>query len=350
MKTFIALISAAALATVAATSHHSLVVHEWGTFTTVAGEDGAALEWRPFAATNDLPDFVYDVANTYASGLRYNTKADLSGLVRMETPVLYFYATRKMQVAVKVDFPQGKITEWYPRARFVGEGIDWGRIAVLPGATNAFPVTDATSHYYAARDTDAAPLRVCSDKGVEYEKFLFYRGVGSFRLPVTAALDGEEIRLANAGEYGVPAFIVFENVAGQTRFEIHGPMRVEMTVTRPEQAGSVEVLGDELVKILCARGLYEKEARAMVATWRDSWFEEGLRVFYIVPRAVTDEILPLTIDPKPDELERVLVGRVELFTPEMQAKILANPERYRRFAEAVKQLGNKRSKPVSHGT
>ncbi len=44
-------------------------------------------------------------------------------------------------------------------------------------------------------------------------------------------------------------------------------------------------LGALLVKNLTASGLYEKEARAMVATWDDAWFrEEGSRLLYLVPR------------------------------------------------------------------
>ena len=73
----------------------------------------------------------------------------------------------------------------------------------------------------------------------------------------------------------------------------------------------------------------------MLETWRDSWFEEGLRVFYVLPRAATDAALPLTIDPKPDELVRVLVGRVEVITPELEARVLADPKSYGRFAEPI---------------
>ena len=52
----------------------------------------------------------------------------------------------------------------------------------------------------------------------------------------------------------------------------------------------------------------------MVATWRDSWFEEGMRLFYIVPRPVVDRVLPLEIDPAPARVARVFVGRLELIT------------------------------------
>jgi hypothetical protein len=59
----------------------------------------------------------------------------------------------------------------------------------------------------------------------------------------------------------------------------------------------------------------------MIATWRGSWFEPGLRVFYVVPSKTTDAVLPLTLDPAPSELVRVLVGRAEILTPEMETAI-----------------------------
>src|SRR5439155_23891231 len=79
-------------------------------------------------------------------------------------------------------------------------------------------------------------------------------------------------------------------------------------------------LADVVVKGLTAAGLYEREARAMVKTWDAAWFkEEGTRLLYLVPRAKTDELLPLTVDPKPAEVVRVLVGRHDFLTPEQEA-------------------------------
>ena len=37
-----------------------LEVHEWGTFTVVAGVDGTLLDWNPLSGPSDLPPFVYD--------------------------------------------------------------------------------------------------------------------------------------------------------------------------------------------------------------------------------------------------------------------------------------------------
>ena len=45
------------------------------------------------------------------------------------------------------------------------------------------------------------------------------------------------------------------------------------------------------------------------------------RVIPVKRRAVTDSVLPLTIDPQPSELTRVLIGRVEIITPEMEKGI-----------------------------
>jgi hypothetical protein len=79
-------------------------------------------------------------------------------------------------------------------------------------------------------------------------------------------------------------------------------------------------LAGVIVKELTAAGLYEREARAMVKTWNAAWFtEEGTRLLYLVPRARTDELLPLTIEPKPTEIVRVLVGRHDFLTPEQES-------------------------------
>src|SRR5438128_200295 len=74
-----------------------LVVHEWGTFTSVAGPNGDAREWLSLNGSSDLPGFVYRMRDSaFKGGLR--------GTVRMETPVLYFYSPRETEVSVNVEF------------------------------------------------------------------------------------------------------------------------------------------------------------------------------------------------------------------------------------------------------
>jgi hypothetical protein len=313
-----------------------LIVHEWGTFTSIAGKDGASVEWRPLGGASDLPGFVYDLSGlTKHAGLRHGSrcvKCEMQTLVRMETPVIYFYADRETTASVRVDFPKGRITEWYPQARLLynpeltdvenASVVDWGRINIMPGENPIFPVEQRESHYYPARETDSSPIRVCGEKQQQYEKFLFYRGVGRFDVPLSVTLKGERIVVKNLlAEHTVSPVILFENRNGKVGYSIHQSPKKRIKFKRPSLDRTIDSLLGDLESILVSNGLYEKEARAMIKTWRDSWFEEGSRVFYITPRTVTDRILPITINPNPSELARVLVGRIEVITPEMEQTI-----------------------------
>ena len=81
----------------------------------------------------------------------------------------------------------------------------------------------------------------------------------------------------------------------------------------------------------------------MVETWRDSWFEEGTRLIYIVPSRAVDAFLPLHVDPAPSQTARVFVGRIELITPETMRSVeeaMATGdwpaiERYGRFLDPI---------------
>jgi hypothetical protein len=310
-------------------SARRLVVHEWGTFTAIAGRDGKPVEWRPLTGPSDLPSFVYDLGGAQdGKGLRHGDQCIkcTEALIRMETPVLYFYADREMTISVSVSFLNGTITEWYPQARSAIKGglyghVSWGRIRVLPGAVENLPVEPRPSHYYAARDTDAALISVCGNQEMQHEKFLFYRGLGDFDLPLTVKLEGDRLAINNTGRDAVANLIVFENRNGQIGYRLGELRNGELVIERPTLNQTQDGVEHQLVTLLTKKGLYEKEAQAMVATWRDSWFEDGLRVFYIVPRALTDKTLPLTIEPQPTELVRVLVGRTEVITPEIEQAI-----------------------------
>src|SRR4051812_11643704 len=196
------------------------IVHEWGTFTSFAGSDGISLEFRPLA-TSDLPAFVYDRARQanlfvqrFDAGDRSvsTTKATVRSLQRMETPVTYFYTDRERVVDVSVGFPKGLLTEFYPPVRVMfpifakgqkeqlaNSSLTWEKVKVIPAAgvkSNMIPpATSADDHYGFARQTDSAMLQI-DDKLISktyYEKFLFYRGVGNFELPVTlqSSADGK---------------------------------------------------------------------------------------------------------------------------------------------------------------
>lgn len=293
------------------------VLHEWGTFTSVAGEDGRPIEWRPLAGPSDLPSFVYTSTRPGLRTPQQRGKGEMRGTVRMETPVIYFYAKEPLEVTLAVTFKNGFVTEWYPWARaWRGSRLDWGTFKVLPSERPSLLREPAPSHYYPAREVDAAAVRVCGTAldgkpTEEWERFLFYRGVGSFSLPLTVKVQGSALELDHLDGDA----LVFERSGGKvgvSRVSVKG----KVTTSRPALTGTVEDAHRLVLEALIGAGLYEKEAKAMLETWRDSWFEEGLRVIYLVPRAMTDEVLPLEVSPAPASAVRVLVGRFEVLTVE----------------------------------
>lgn len=295
-----------------------VVAHEWGTFTSIAGENGDAVEWWTLGGPQDLPCFVDRFKNV--------PKTSIAGTVRMETPVLYFYSPRETRVDVTVRFHKGIITEWFPRAVVApivtnrAHTLTWSNVRVLPRSRAEFPRESEPSHYYAARETDAAAVQV----GNQHEKFLFYRGVGGFSIPVNVRTgpDGQVV-VKNKGADSLPAFILFENRGGRLRYRQHSatPGGAEATIDLPSRAADFASLAATLESLLTAGGLYPREAQAMIATWRDSWFEEGTRLFYIVPQSTIDAVLPLSVNPRPAGITRVFVGRVELLTPATLADV-----------------------------
>ena len=326
-----------------------LTVHEWGTFTSVAGEDGAAIDWDALGCKDDLPGFVND------RGYR-NFKFRWGGTVRMETPVMYFYSPSAMDVRVKVAFPQGLITEWYPHAenvdvyqpdrngsllrlpanlngidtslRSLTGAIEWRNIKVQPDTAPVLPVENRPSRYYAARDTDAAPITV----GVQHEKFLFYRGVGRFPVPLSARVSGNgKIIVENRRLDPVPDVILFENRGGRLGYRHARAIETTVTLDAPSLDGSLSQLQHDLEAALVANGLFPKEAHAMVDTWRDSWFEEGSRLMYILPSRAVDAILPLEVEPAPLLTARVFVGRIDSGNPSRAEQI----ERFRREVSGI---------------
>jgi hypothetical protein len=272
--------------------------------------------------------------------------------VRMETPVIYFYSSKEVSANVHVRFPRGLLTEWYPQAAtaqptpstsalragtYVSQ-LSWAQVRVLPGADEAYPRESGESHYYAARATDAAPLGLEGQR----EKFLFYRGIASFDVPVATVPTERGVRVRNLGADPLGGVVLFENRGGAIGYRVLDgtiPARGEATLETPRLDGTIIELALALERSLVRAGLYPREAKAMVETWRDSWFEEGTRVFYLVPPRAVDDILALTIRPAPVQTTRVFVGRMEVLAPWILSEVenayargdLAALGRYGRF-------------------
>jgi hypothetical protein len=255
---------------------------------------------------------------------------------------------------VSVRFTRGIITEFYPSPvnpalsmytnmlsdPGFSHTVEWN-VHVSPGVAPLYPNGGGESHYYAARNTDATPLKA----GPETEKFIFYRGVASFDVPIrTNVLATGDVEISNLlPENSMPAAILFESRGGKMGFRVAENIWQAATLARPALTSDTAAIRKELRRQLERAGLFAKEAQAMVDTWRDSWFEEGSRVFYILPQREADLILPLTITPAPASVSRVFVGRMELIDATtmsavqkaLDANDTATLDRYGRFLSPI---------------
>ncbi len=347
---------------------HGFVVHEWGTDTIVVGSDGS-LQRGLHHEEEDLPAFVYDrikAANLLA-------QPSQSVTIKMETPVTYFYSDQPLQVQARVDFPKGVLTQWYPgvslflppvaaanstgattpaliadpvldlafpfvsdmcREKFsalAGAVLDWGTFDVLPRGTDVTaklpPAALDDFSWSHARAVSANPVAL---PGGETERFLFYRGLGDFELPVrVTSTSGGGVSLHNAYDEAIgPVFFI--NVGAERGAFTAHPQGIAAGGTLADSLPALDdaseldtyvaELSQAVTTSLDESGLYHDEAQAMVNTWKRQWFRTpGARLLYVIPQSWTESSIPLTIVPKPEALLRVMLIRVELITPEQEA-------------------------------
>ncbi len=333
-------------------SKPDFVVHEWGTFTSMQGSDGVTLEGLQHEE-EELPSFVYSRTEVRECPLRdrghKGLEVDVTKVTeKMETPVTYFYSDKPLRARVRVCFNRGLLTQWYPVTDLLGprEGkrsdgpidmskieksfLEWDIEVLAPGkGASDVPAVAKGDPWQFARIPDSNCVRTMprsagrSGPSPETEKFLFYRGLGTFTLPIKATSEGRTLAIANDGDDAIRHVFVLSVKDGRQAFAYVPEVaaRGSVKVERPTVEGQIlPALREKLV----AEGLTEREAEAMVRTWERSYFHtEGLRVLYVVPERVTDALLPIAITPAPKAIRRVLVGRLECITPEVEAEVEA---------------------------
>lgn len=349
---------------------------EWGTFTSLQGSNGIAMPGMHHEE-EQLPSFVHGrdpLTETPAPQPPYRCRfkcmefdpvpEDRAGRLKvtqkMETPVVYFYSDEPRKVEVTVDFPQGIISQYYPRptefapaigqARSLSGGRTKFQVDLLTGQA-PLPVVPGGNVYGPARNVPEA--NTVSSNG-EHEKFIFYRGLGDFATKLSATSKDGELTLTNRGAKIPVAFLLNVNEKGGAIQEL-GSIDAAKRVSKAEiESLRANPLPEEafftaarkaLVLGLHRQGLTVSEARAMFDTWKHSYLRTpGLRVLYVLSREETDALLPLKITPQPDVIDRALVGRIEILLDTDEKALLAriekeasalNPATLGRFAEPV---------------
>jgi hypothetical protein len=341
-------------------------VHEWGTFTSLQDETGQAIGG---INTDDepVPDFVHRLASDAllrptdipAFLFQGAPSCHPDVTMRLETPVLYFHpppsGPNVATTTVSVKFRGGWLTEFYPAAVAVSPGLKQGTVEFphLRAETESglawndlklggnWPLTNTSAHVWTSpRAVDCASVQ--STFG-ESEKFLFYRGVAHIDAPLKISRDAQRSELIVRSQIGnIPSdqplvipFIWLVDIQSpkSAAFRTLSPLTLDRDGDRilartpasfekkDFKSANLERLKTELRRALVHEGLFADEAEALLNTWQLSYFQSpGMRVFFIVPRAWTDFYLPIDVSP-PADLCRVMVGRIEVVTPEMRRRL-----------------------------
>lgn len=343
------------LLSVHAHAEQNLIVHEWGTFTSVQNSQGENLHGY-FINSEPVPAFVHTIGNLIGplrgiwegcdayKGCLSKRHPDI--VMRLETPVMYFYpapsAKLPLSLNVKVGMVGGWLTEFYPRADanitaddvkidrplckdFKGT-LSWQDIKI--GGEGAGPET-IDKVWLAPRKTQSA--RVQSVSG-ESEKYLFYRGVANVASPLRVSRDKNTLIIGGSDESwrfrhdNAPIQDIWlvdidreGNLAFRNVPQIGDGADPKTTASvaanfnkEDYAAQNLQKLEDAMHTALVHEGLFADEATAMLETWEEAYFKApGRRVFFLVPRQWVDHYLPLDIS-VPAQIERVMVGRIEL--------------------------------------
>jgi hypothetical protein len=344
-----------------------LVVHEWGTFTSLQDENGKALGGIN-VDDEPVPDFVYGNKGDWISNLRpqYSIPPRVISkgapqrnpyvTMRLETPVMYFYLPKSLPrptlLNVNVEFRGGWLTQFYPFAdanapghsnhsvddklerdtvtRLTWDGLRVGLAGKVPATTEAVWLTP--------RNVKADNVSTANGEG---EKYLFYRGVGNVDAPLSVSTDlstgNLSIRSAidkplaeNQPQNILSLWLVHIRPDGTVAYRTLKPVTATadhsaFAASTTSKFGEADYSRDNLLRLqrsmhaaLMSEGLFDEEATAMLQTWQKSYFAAGgLRLFYIVPRPWVDDRLPLTIS-QPAEITRVMMARTELVSPEQR--------------------------------
>jgi hypothetical protein len=350
MKTitaFIALIAASVSNTAVHAATPTLLVHEWGTFTSFQDSEGATIDGIN-VDDEPVPKFVHrlhevPIFTTHSTPAVWSQGApgchpDVT--LRLETPVLYFYPQTGFSAAsfdVRATFVGGWLTEFFPFADAENSGFPGELAASTRGslqwktlrlATDLKGIPQTQEHVWTAPRAVHSAV-VTEGRKQEAEKYLFYRGVGHLDAPlVIREMNGSLDIMPRRGDFRPfpELWVIRVHPDGRVRFTHmpageQGAERVMIPEGDPSAPSDLDELRRQLADALVAHGLYEEEALAMLETWELSYFEsEGMRLMFVLPRSWIDAHLPLAIS-TPADITRVMLGRIELVSPHQRAKL-----------------------------
>src|SRR5205085_5004484 len=133
------------------------------------------------------------------------------------------------------------------------------KVKLIPAAAvtsnMAPPPTSADDHYGFARQTDSAMLQIDDSllSKKYYEKFLFYRGVGNFDLPVTLQSSADrKFTIQNSGKEPIHAAFMVQINNGHVRRAKVGLVEKEQCATLAADEITIDQLADGVAAAIVA--------------------------------------------------------------------------------------------------
>jgi len=329
-----------------------LAVHEWGVVSVYNDVELANADMRDEWA--GLPKFVYGQVDGRLQPERF---------LAVKAPVIYLHAAQPLSVNLRVEFPGGKPAVWWPaNSNSIANGLNnsqpltllqWNAQVKPSNAANFKHTALPKGHWMEAlRDVKADDLLVFDDNrgGAQLERFIYYDGLIPAPKGLTIQVKDDTISLKSHAKHALLDVTVVDlrnlrkiRTGSIARLDAEGEVAAVKLVERDQSKWPFDAL-EELAGQLTTAGLKEDEAKALTAVWRKAFFEtEGVGVFYRLPQEIYDQVLPLTVNPKPEKTVRTLLVHHPHCEPDLRERVLAlvtdlGSEKFQERIEAQRRL------------
>ena len=351
-----------------APAQNGLAVHEWGVFRLHDSVDFANADMKQ--EWNGLPRFVYgQVPGRDLPQQQSN--------IMVLKPVIYLHSSQACSIDLRVDFPGGMPTVWWPRTTtpavndgVVTEGAKKGEpfrflqwnfqiIKTAPVKESLRPVSDkhwmnrlraVKADTVSMQNPPSTRDNGLQAEGFEQEKFIYYDGMPAKFRGIEMRVTKDKITVANPGSFDAFDVTIVDRrqkddfrVARLSKLD-HGTKDRPIEFVEAKANGWPDKEAKVLLEQLKDAGLFEDEAQSLVDVWKQEFFQaEGLTLFYRIPQEQYERILPLTMKPKPEKLIRVGLVHRPYYDPALAEKVAGlvndlNDDDYQKREQAQESL------------
>lgn len=301
------------------------IVHEWGVQVRTLAKVKVSLGDTSYKDANlmvamippaelisDLPAFVLRHGSNYTP---QRTERD------WKKPLIHLYGPAGLEVGIEILTPLGTPLAYWPKPKYIERsfsfmgstiqtavGMKWsGKLATMADGNHTLAKVDEKHWWNIVRKVPSRYFQ--TDDGTE--RFVFYEATAVQEPSIAASISADVLKLQNTQPVASGPILMIANDLGTRHF-----MQIDTLDANAETVIKKEDLlkadGDEK-NLLAActsqwktMGMTEAESQAIVETWKPDLLDRaGLLVISRISPALYEQMFPLKITPKPDELVRV---------------------------------------------